>query len=142
VTSAPSAIVVLLGLGAGAFASPTAYAAPELQPYSTVVLADFNTDGRVDVAANGATAPVLSVLLGNGDGSLAASVSMPVPGQPLPQGGPYVAAADLNGDGFPELLSVQTFTSTLAVLRNICGLTTSLGLDGSSGFASAPHKPT
>src|SRR5437899_2086509 len=68
-------IVVLLGNGAGQFGSPkttqvTSVASPNL---STLAVADFNGDGRADVAllaTNAITgAGVIAVMLGNGDGT-------------------------------------------------------------------------
>jgi uncharacterized protein (TIGR03437 family) len=65
-----------------------------------VALADFNGDGRLDIAFNLQTPlPQGGVLLGNGDGTFR-------PGLPLsyPAIGPLLEG-DFNGDGKPDLLS-------------------------------------
>jgi hypothetical protein len=89
----------LLGNGDGSFqaavAEPTG--AFNISPPSSIALADFNHDGNLDVAA-GDNNDYTEVLLGDGDGTL--TDTMLVLGQ---QPG-LVAAADLRGNGFPELL--------------------------------------
>jgi hypothetical protein len=92
-------VYTFLGNGDGTFKA--AYATPLAGNYgigsTAVALADFNHDGKLDVAVGDATA-FTSVLLGNGDGTFAATVLT------LGQQPGSIAAADLNGDGFPELL--------------------------------------
>jgi uncharacterized repeat protein (TIGR01451 family) len=65
--------------------------------------ADFNGDGKMDLAvagaANQAAAGAVSILLGNGDGSFKPAVNY------FPGSGTYdVAVGDLNGDGKPDLV--------------------------------------
>ena len=59
------------------------------------VYADFNRDGKLDLAFAG------SVLLGNGDGTFQAPINLSVTGN-------LVATADFNGDGIPDLLVVSS----------------------------------
>jgi hypothetical protein len=64
----------------------------------SVITADFNRDGKLDLAAtNGG---VVSVLLGNGDGTFQPQVDYPVGGN----GATGVAVGDFNGDGKPDLV--------------------------------------
>src|SRR6267378_3383416 len=70
------------------------------QPNS-VVTADFNGDGRVDVAVTNRADNTVAVLLGNGDGSFQDPVTYVVgSGLSFPIS---VIARDFNGDGFPDL---------------------------------------
>ena len=83
---------VLLGNGDGTFVSPSNSSTYLRDGYSgsSSVLADFNRDGKLDMAADG------FVLLGNGNGSLQAPLPVPVYG--------ITQAADVNGDGKPDLV--------------------------------------
>ena len=115
-----SPVHVLLGTGLGTFEPQTAYAVGEdvsfsLQNFAPqgMVLGDFNGDGKVDVAVgesgSGAVGNTLTVLLGHGDGTLAApilSTERYGPPVPLLPGGDEVAVAtaDLTGDGRTDLI--------------------------------------
>ena len=90
---------------------------------ATVVIADLNGDGKLDiVTTNGGLAEGqgeailgsndISVLLGRGDGTFAKRVNYPA--GPIPMG---LVIADVNGDGSPDLLTVDRHQSQLALLR-------------------------
>jgi hypothetical protein len=64
-----------------------------------VVTADFNRDGRADIASI-ATNGRLTVRLGRSDGTFQETASMPVSGR-KPRA---LVAGDFNGDGIPDLL--------------------------------------
>ncbi len=97
---------LLLGVGDGTFVGGANYAFTANYPATQVVSADFNGDGKPDVAAEtnfvpvGATTP-LSVYLGNGDGTLQAQIPTTIP-----QNTGYIAAADLNADGKADVATV------------------------------------
>jgi hypothetical protein len=72
----------------------------------SVVLADFDEDGRLDLAAGNNTAGTVSVRFGDGGGAFAGSLSLAATGIN------HLVAADLTGDGHLDLASVNTFDAT------------------------------
>ncbi len=98
-SSNADSILVYLGNGDGTFL------APRITALSTLVYsftaADFNSDGKPDlVAAPSPAGGSLEFLRGAGDGSFTAS-SIPLPSTIT--GARVVFAADLNGDGLPDI---------------------------------------
>jgi hypothetical protein len=85
---------VLLGNGNGSFESPVFYP-QNVNGGGTTVVADFNHDGKLDLAVLDGQS--VAILLGNGDGTFAA------PAQYFDGGGGFLVAADFNGDGKLDL---------------------------------------
>jgi hypothetical protein len=79
---------------------------------STVAAADFNGDGKPDLATGDFESSSMSVLLGRGDGTFTARVSYRLASEPTD-----VVSADVNGDGAPDLL-VAGFMDLMAVFLN------------------------
>ena len=95
--------------------------------WASITTADFNGDGKTDLAIAGYG---IAVLLGNGDGTFNSAPGSPLLTSTLEV--PYaVAAADLNGDGFPDLAIGTAGIAEAAVL---------LG-DGNGGFSSPSYFP-
>ncbi len=107
---------VLLGKGDGTFGGSANYSTGQFVPW-TVALADFNGDGRLDVAVaglgNGVDRGAISVMLGNGDGTFAA------PKQYAKDDYSALTVADINGDGKLDLIASgydpSTFSSFISV---------------------------
>ncbi len=112
---ATSSVNTFLGNGDGTFQAPINIARPPFDGVQSVevALADFNGDGKPDVAFG--TGEI--VLLGNGDGTFQFV--------PLGAGGVGIATGDFNGDGRPDIA-----VGGVAVLLNI-----------SSGAATAVVSP-
>lgn len=106
---------VLLGNGDGTFQPATAFDSGG-DSFSLAVT-DVNNDGNPDIVVlntcNGCANSLLSVLLGNGDGTFQAPVSYSTGGV-LPGYGAAVVIADVNGDGNPDLIA--TTAGGVAVL--------------------------
>ena len=109
------AIEQRLGHGDGTFAQPTGFFTNT--PNLEVVVADLNRDGRLDVAAcgNGSVDPhEVAVLIGNGDGTFG-------PHMVRTDSEPWaVAAADMDGNGTPDLVTANrgsspSFVGTISV---------------------------
>ena len=117
----PPKVVVLLGNGDGTFQSPVAYdsgGSSMSSAATAIAIADVNGDHRLDVLVANCN-PGLSycdgnasvgVLLGNGDGTFQPVVTYPSGGADARS----VAIADLNGDGKPDVVVVNS--KTLGVL--------------------------
>jgi hypothetical protein len=99
----PGGVSVLLGNGDGSFNTAINYG-PAVGPVS-ITVADFNSDGRPDLAvANQGAGPTytnsnVSVLLGNGDGTFKMPATFGTGVRSL-----GVAAGDFDGDGNPDLV--------------------------------------
>ena len=100
---------VLLNQGNGTFSSSIAFTFPALESGLVMAIADFNRDGLLDLAIAttidygfGASPPVTGhvyIARGKGDGSF----FPPVAEEALSQTPSFIAAADFNKDGTPDL---------------------------------------
>lgn len=107
-----SAAVLLLNDGTGNFSNISTFPLGGWE-FDSVGVADFNGDGKNDIAlasgfaevSQGASDGTISVLLGNGDGTMRnAQYINENPNGTNPTVAGAVAAADFNGDGFPDLI--------------------------------------
>ena len=106
-------VVALMNNGDGTFSPRRTFV--RFQTPRAVALADFNGDGKTDLAVSGTDADganVVSIYLGNGDGTFNQTPTR----YGLASAGLAITAADVNHDGFPDL--VVTTGRRLAVLIN------------------------
>ena len=99
-----SGVSILLGNGDGTFQPAAQYLVGD-EPYS-IVAADFNHDGNLDLAVANRLSNYLSILMGNGDGTFQPATPTP----PVPEGQPFVTVGDFNGDGNLDLISMGFLT--------------------------------
>jgi hypothetical protein len=104
-----SSVSVLLGNGDGTFQNQVTYAV-ETGPVA-LVAADFNDDGRTDLAVANLFNSVVSVLLGNGDGTFQNEVPYTVGSYPL-----ALVAGEFNGDGRTDLAVANANSNDVSVL--------------------------
>ena len=108
-----SNVSVLLGAGDGTFSAPVNWPAGPFA--SSVVMADFNKDGIMDLAvANAFNTGTVSVLLGNGSGTFKPPVAYTLPG-----GGPSawsLAVGDFNRDGNPDIAVADVSNNVIDIL--------------------------
>lgn len=99
---APGSMFVFLGNGDGTFAAPVQYFAGNGD--GNVVAADFNKDGKMDVAVG--TSNGIALLLGNGDGTFQPATMMAT--SLNANYSRWLVTADLNGDGNVDLVASGT----------------------------------
>ncbi len=123
-------VSVLLGNGNGSFQPARSFATG---PYTiSVTAADFNADGKIDLAAanNGGDINDVSILLGNGDGTFADAVALNV-SDTYPRS---IASGDLNADGKPDLVLTSEDEFLGGYLNVLLG-------NGDGSFAATTYGP-
>ncbi|MGA8741409.1 MAG: VCBS repeat-containing protein [Terracidiphilus sp.] len=116
---------VLLNQGNGAFQAAVGYSTGEQGVEAdSVAVADVNSDGKPDLVVGNecdnqnCTTGTVSVLLGNGNGTFQKAVSYGSGGT----GNVHVTAADLNGDGKPDLEVVNECDADSDCLNGTVGV--------------------
>lgn len=107
VASATTSISVYLGNGNGTFKAPTIIGLA--YPAIAVAAADFNADGKMDIATANSAGPGISVLIGKGN------MTFFTPAE-FAGSGNVIIPIDLTGGSHPDLISMGS--PGIAVLRN------------------------
>ena len=109
--SGSDTVSILLGNGDGTFAAALNYGVGSFP--RSVALGDINGDGKLDVAvANlGFVRGSVSILLGNGDGTLGAAINYP-----LGSNTRSIAIGDFNRDGKLDLALTNDASNTFSIL--------------------------
>jgi len=129
-------VTVLLNNGSGGFtASPGSPFTVGDQPVS-VAVGDFNGDGKTDLVITNSSDDTITELLGNGTGGFSQAPGSPFPVGTDPQ---FVAVADFNGDGKPDLAVANYDDSTVSILLNSYSSTAPVAVSAASG--TAPVAP-
>ena len=128
-------VAVFLGNGDGTFRPAAAIPETGNDPLS-LVTADFNGDGIPDLAvANYAGTPPLTILLGNGDGTFTvASTNVGAGVSPI-----SIAAADFNGDGFPDLVTANALADTASIFVTQFAWTVTAAVDAANPSGAGSH---
>jgi len=131
--STADAVGVLLGTSNGGFGAVTPYAVGANSRPFAVAVADVNGDGQLDVLTANSGTGTAGVLLGTGTGRFDAvrTYSTGPASQPL-----GLAVADMNGDGYPDLLAATASSPTVCLL-----LGTGTGrFGGASTYSAGPNS--
>jgi hypothetical protein len=104
-----SGVDVSLGKGNGTFTPGTSI--PLGQSLSKIVTADFNGDGKLDLAVTDSVGNTAIILLGNSDGTFGTPITIPVGNQP-----DAVVTGDFNNDGKLDLAIANYADGTVTLL--------------------------
>src|ERR1043166_8210804 len=100
-TTANSTVTILLGNGNGTFEAQPAISLGLSAFNHSLAVGDFNGDGKLDIAVTNSQSNVVSILLGNGDGTFALPPPLTLPNVNKPSS---VAVGDFDGDGILDLV--------------------------------------
>lgn len=106
-----SGVTVSLGNGDGTFTLASGSPIPLGQNLSAIVTADFNRDGKLDLAVTDSVGNAVIILLGNGDGTFGAPTTIPVGNNP-----DAIVAGDFNNDGKIDLAVANFADGTVTLL--------------------------
>jgi len=106
----PGAVWILLGNANGTF-RPAVKTAVPAGPYH-LFTADFNGDGRLDIATANDQTPTISVLFGNGDGTFQSPISLTGL-----EGAGSLVAADFHKTGRADIAAIDYLANTVVVYQ-------------------------
>ena len=104
------------GDGKGGLGPGQRVSIPTSGPPENIVAADFNGDGIPDLAM-GLFGDGMKIYLGTGTGDFKELPAAFTERLPAPAG-PSIQVADLNGDGFPDIVMMDLLPRTIAILMN------------------------
>jgi hypothetical protein len=118
-TVLPNSVAIYLGNGDGTFGAPQNFAVGN-DPVA-LCAADFNGDGKLDLAVVNDQDATVSILLGNGDGTFQTQTTAPTGANPA-----SIAVGDFNSDGHIDLAIANTSASVSVLLGKGDGTFTAL----------------
>ena len=114
--SSNNTVHVLTNNGSGTFVEYGTYTTGSGTNPSSIVAADFNQDGNMDVATSNAGTNTATILLGNGTGALAIQAAQPTGTDPI-----ALATTDVNSDGYPDLVAFDELSGSTGAVAVLLG---------------------
>ncbi len=118
-TGLSNQVYVFHGNGDGTFADPAAFGVGDGDWPHAIAIADFNDDGKADIATANNTTGDVSILLGDGTGSFPGATNFSVGANPVAMG-----VADVTGDGNLDIVTANAGSLDVTVIAG----------DGNGGF--------
>ena len=106
-----SGVTVSLGNGDGTFTLASGSPISLGTYLSAIAIADFNGDGKLDLAVTDSSGNAVIILLGNGDGTFGTPTTIPVGNGPE-----AIVAGDFNNDGKLDLATANYGDGTITLL--------------------------
>src|SRR5262249_52040712 len=104
-------LFISLGQGDGTFVAGPGSPIPVGNSLRFVVVADFNGDGKLDLAVADSGGNNVNILLGNGDGTFGAPLTIPVGTSPV-----AMVVGDFNCDGKLDIAVANDGSNTVTLL--------------------------
>jgi FG-GAP-like repeat len=116
-----STVAILIGNGDGTFQPKVTYPANNgvFRGPVSMVAGDFDGDGKVDLAIANQLQNSVSILLGNGDGTVQNPLGFPTAGLSAADFTAGLAAGDFNGDGRPDFATANFTLGSVSVLLHL-----------------------
>jgi hypothetical protein len=111
-----NSISILLGYGNGSFATQTIISTGSNSNSDFVAVADFNLDGRLDIAVSNHLNDNIGILLGVGNGTFAAQTTYSTGSGSNPNA---IAIGDFNQDNRPDIVIVNGFVTYAGILLGL-----------------------
>ncbi len=131
---AENRLTLVRGDGRGGWQTPGTPIEIGRKPYNNVIAADLDGDGHVDLVVPNSGFDTVCILFGDGHGHFAHAPQSPIVAGPAPF---FVAVADLNGDGRPDIVvanysghATDTSRDGITWIRN----------DGNRHFTAFPQR--
>lgn len=131
-TLSGASVSILLGVGDGTFGATTNF--PAGNGPTSIAIADYNVDGRPDLAVTAQTDNSVSLLLGVGDGTFAPFFEFPVETNPV-----SLATAVFTDSGQPDLAVVNNGSNTVSVIINSSALSAAGTASTGTQFPNAEY---
>ena len=109
-SSVVQAVSILVGDGDGYFQLLPSFSIGAIRP-AGLAAADFNGDGKLDLAACGQGSPFVYIMVGNGRGAFQPEMEFA-----LPSGCDSLAVGDFNGDGRLDLAVTGSLADTVSIM--------------------------
>jgi Bacterial Ig-like domain (group 3)/FG-GAP-like repeat len=129
VNTTANAITLFTGNGDGTFTASSAPVSDAGAGATSMVAADFNGDGLLDLAVVNSDSPNVTILLANGNGSFTTEPPVTTAGNAL-----ALASGDFNGDGLADLAVVNYDANSKGQVTIFLG-------KGNGTFTEAPGSP-